>query len=311
MRKRCLSCLVESVEPRHGGDISTIYEIRCSQPDQRVILKVYPDTFHWKMAKEVYVYRLLDRAEGLPTPSILWSDDSKALLPQHYVLMTMLKGQPLSHVASSLSARVGDSWPLFVWPLAFACAAINLKQWRQEAPHARWPQMGPGFMAFAIASGVAFVATAHVYYIAGSANYLGKNDPIGKEAGFANVVAAAERKRKEAGGRWFVTSDYRMYSMLRWHLRDAVPVVQINERARYIGFRHPVLDGPVGLYVAPKDNARAAVWNGTGATLQPAGQADLAWRGYSYDVYAFQKVTGWNPVFSPIPRDSLYEARPN
>ena len=66
--------MVESVEPRHGGGISTIYEIRCAQPDQRVILKVYPDTFQLEEAKEVYVYHLLDRAEGLPTPSVLGSD---------------------------------------------------------------------------------------------------------------------------------------------------------------------------------------------------------------------------------------------
>jgi aminoglycoside phosphotransferase (APT) family kinase protein len=105
MRKHCPLCVVESVELRHGGDISTVYEIRCSQPDQGVILKVYPDTFHWKMEKEVYVYSLLDRAEGLPTPSILGSDDSKALLPQNYLLMTMLQGQRLAHVAPSLSDR--------------------------------------------------------------------------------------------------------------------------------------------------------------------------------------------------------------
>jgi aminoglycoside phosphotransferase (APT) family kinase protein len=96
--------VVEGFELRHGGNISTIYEIRCAKPDQPIILKVYPDTFHWKMAKEVYVYSLFNPAEGLPTPSILGSDDSKVLLPQPYVLMTTLKGQPLSHVASSLSA---------------------------------------------------------------------------------------------------------------------------------------------------------------------------------------------------------------
>jgi aminoglycoside phosphotransferase (APT) family kinase protein len=104
MRRHRSFCVVESVEPRHGGGISTVYEMRCSNPDQRVILKVYPDTFHWKMEKEVYVYNLLNRDEGLPTPSILGSDDSKALLPQNYVLMTTLQGHLLSHVAPSLSA---------------------------------------------------------------------------------------------------------------------------------------------------------------------------------------------------------------
>jgi hypothetical protein len=77
MRKRYPSCVIESFEPLHGGSISAIYEMRRSKPDLRVILKVYPDTFLSKMEKEVYVYSLLDRAVGLPTPNILWSDDSK------------------------------------------------------------------------------------------------------------------------------------------------------------------------------------------------------------------------------------------
>ncbi len=171
--------------------------------------------------------------------------------------------------------------------------------------------MGPGFMAFTIASGIGFVAAALVYYLAGSANYLGKNDPIGKEAGFGAVVTAADRTRRETGAGWFVVSDYRMYSMLRWHLRDAVPVVQLNERSRYIDFRNPVLPGPAGLYVAPKDSPRTMHWNATGAKLQPVGGSDLVWRGVVYDTYTFQKVTGWTPVLSPGRGDPLFEARPN
>src|SRR5262249_25346133 len=103
MRSHHASCVVEGLELRHGGNISTVYEIRCAQPSQPVILKVYPDAFHWKMEKELYVYRLLGRAASLPTPSILWSDGSKELLPQNYVVMTTLKGQLLSQVAPSLS----------------------------------------------------------------------------------------------------------------------------------------------------------------------------------------------------------------
>lgn len=103
VRAHCPSWVVESLEPRHGGDISTVYEVCCSAPEQRIVLKVYPDTFHWKMGKEVFVYSLLDRVERLPTPSILRADDSKAVLPQPYVLMTKLEGAPLSHVVPALS----------------------------------------------------------------------------------------------------------------------------------------------------------------------------------------------------------------
>ena len=231
--------------------------------------------------------------------------------PVSILLSTAVMVPLLFCIHHALSKRVGDSWPLFVWPIAFACAAINLKQWREETPQSRMAQAGPGVMVFVIASGIAFVVAAHLYYIAGSANYLGKNDPIGKEASFGSVVSAADRTRREAGAGWFVVSDYRMYAMLRWHLRDAVPVVQLNERSRYIDFATPDLPGPAGLYVAPKDTPRAVYWSGTGAKLQPVGGSDLVWRGVFYDTYVFQRVTDWKPVFSPTRGDPLFEARPN
>jgi hypothetical protein len=52
MRRHCPSCVVEGLELRHGGNISTVYEVHCTKPDQSVIIKIYPDTFHWKMGKE-------------------------------------------------------------------------------------------------------------------------------------------------------------------------------------------------------------------------------------------------------------------
>lgn len=206
--------------------------------------------------------------------------------------------------------RVGDSWMLFAWPFGFVCATINLRQWQNEA-RSRLARIGPAVMIFAIASGVAAVVATDLYYMAGSNNYLGKDDPIGKEAGFADAVAKADAKRIDVGAAWFVTTDYRMYSMLRWHLNDTVPVVQINERARYIGFRKPTLDGPVGLYVASKSDRHRALLDRAGAMLETVGEADLTWRGFRYDVYALQKLTGWKPVLSPAPDDDFYVARPN
>ena len=213
-------------------------------------------------------------------------------------------------IRHSLSARVGDSWPLFIWPLAFACTAISYKRWREDS--SSWPaRISLATLVVAIAGGIAFVAATELYYLTGKANYLGKNDPIGKEISFADVVAAADAARKDAGAKWFVTTDYRMCAMLRWHLRDAVPVVQLNERARYIGFREPALEGNVALYVAPEGNRNLVLWDRTNATRQTVGKVDLAWRGVIYDVYMLQKVTGFKPVLSPPPGDPLYVAAPN
>lgn len=138
------------------------------------------------------------------------------------------------------SVRIGDSWPLLVWPMAFACATINLKDIRDLSPKSRLARIGPFWMALSIVSGIAFVAAAQIYYICGTVNHLKGNDPIGKEAGFAGVVAAADIERNAIGAKWFATTDYRIYSLLRWHLRDVVvPVVQVNERLRFVGFVEP------------------------------------------------------------------------
>jgi 4-amino-4-deoxy-L-arabinose transferase-like glycosyltransferase len=210
-----------------------------------------------------------------------------------------------------LSARVGDSWSLFIWPMGFACASISVAT-SKLSPMSLWARTGPLLVVIAIASGIVFVAIAQVYYIWGTANYLRRDDPIGKEAGFSNVAAAADTSRKAIGARWIATSDYRLYSMLKWHLRnDAVSVVQVNERRRYIGFAEPVLDGSIGLYVASTGDPDAAIMAKTSAVLQPVGGIELTWRGISYDSYRFQKLTNWTPVLSPSRNDPFERAHPH
>jgi len=230
------------------------------------------------------------------------------------ILLSMCVAVPFAFFLwRSLYARIGDSWPLFVWPFGFACVAINLKRWRQEAPGSRLLRTGPFFAATTILTGIGFVVLAMIYYTATSANYLRNDDPIGKEAGFAQVADAARDGLEKVGATWFATTDYRIYSMLRWHLKDRIPVVQINERSRYTGFRTNEADiaGPAGLYVAPKDENRREVWAATTAVLEPVGQADLTWRGVRYDTYLMQKLTNWRPVLSPLPGDPLYKSAPH
>jgi len=210
-----------------------------------------------------------------------------------------------------LSARIGDSWSLFIWPIGFACASISVAT-SKLSPMSLWARTAPLLVVIAIASGIAFVATAQVYYIWGTANYLRTNDPIGKEAGFSDVAAATDAARKAIGAGWIATTDYRLYAMLKWHFRnDAISVVQVNERRRYIGFAAPALDGPTGLYVASEGDPDAAIMAKTSAVLQPAGGIELTWRGVSYDSYRFQKLTSWTPILSPPPNDPFERAHPH
>jgi 4-amino-4-deoxy-L-arabinose transferase-like glycosyltransferase len=205
-------------------------------------------------------------------------------------------------------SRIGDSWPLFVWPFGFASVAINLKSWRREAPTSPLTWITPS-----IVSGIALMTVVFFYYAVGNANYLAINDPIGKEAGFARAVEAVDKERQKIGGAFFATTDYRVYSMLRWHLKDRVPVVQVNERNRYIDFKanEKAFSGRVGLCVVPKDHPAIQLWQQTGAVLEPAGDVDLIWRGFRYDTYSLQKLTGWQPVLSPPSGDPFYVSSPH
>lgn len=213
----------------------------------------------------------------------------------------------------SFYARIGDSWPLFVWPFGVASVVIVVKTWLEAAPGSALARLAPRAAAPAILAGIGYVVATMIYYTSGNANYLAENDPIGKEVDFAQVVEAADRAREDAGATWFATTDYRTYSMLRWHLRDRIPVVQVNERNRYIGFgmREADIAGRAGLYVAPQDQAGNALWKTTTAVLTPLGSADLTWRGVRYDTYQMQKLTNWTPVLSPPPGDRLYVSRPH
>ena len=229
------------------------------------------------------------------------------------ILLSMCVAIPVGFFLwRSLYARIGDSWPLFTWPFGFACVAMNIKRWLRDAPDSSLARSAPWFAAATVPTGIGFVVLAVIYYTVGNANYLANDDPIGKEAGFAQVVEAANHELERIGASWFATTDYRIYSMLRWHLRDRIPVVQINERIRYLGFRtNEARIGPVGLYIAPKAAAIGEIWRATTAVLEPVGLVDLTWRGFRYETYQMQKLTNWKPVLSPPSGDPLFGSRPN
>jgi 4-amino-4-deoxy-L-arabinose transferase-like glycosyltransferase len=212
----------------------------------------------------------------------------------------------------SLTLRVGDTWPMFLWPAGFAAVAINIALLRREGWPAwmikstvRWANAG-------IASGIAFVVLVFFYYVATPWNFIGRSDPIGGEAGYAQVAERAQAELEKTGATWIATTDYRTYAMLRWYFNGRVPVVQINERGRFMGFRDPGMDlikGHTGLYVAREPDNTNLVWADTTAVRTPLERVERRWRGIVMDTYALEKLTGWTPELSPPPGSPLYRWR--
>ncbi|MGY4306316.1 4-amino-4-deoxy-L-arabinose transferase-like glycosyltransferase [Bradyrhizobium sp. USDA 4369] len=212
----------------------------------------------------------------------------------------------------SLTLRIGDTWPMFMWPIGFAAVAINIVKLSEEGWPAWMIRSTVRWARIAVASGVAMVVLIFLYYVAAPWNFLGRADPIGSEAGYQQVAVQVEHELAETGATWIATSDYRTYAMMRWFFRGRVPVVQVNERARFLGFRDPgmnLIAAHPGLYVVRGPDDSGLLWAGTTARLAPLGNVIRSWRGTVMETYAIKKLTGWTPDLSPPPDSPLYQWR--
>ena len=212
----------------------------------------------------------------------------------------------------SLTLRVGDTWPMFLWPAGFAATAINIAMLPREG----WPewmiQSTNRWARIAVISGIAFVVGVFLYYVAAPWNLIGRTDPVGGEAGYEQVAARAQDQLQKTGANWIATTDYRTYAMLRWHFNGRVPVIQINERGRFQDFRDPGMDrirDHIGLYVAREPDNTLALWNDIPAARQPLERVERRWRGVVMDTYALEKLSGWTPELSPPPDSPLFRWR--
>jgi hypothetical protein len=209
----------------------------------------------------------------------------------------------------SLTLRIGDTWPMFMWPIGFAAAAINIALLRREGFPA-WIIRSTIFWAeTAVVTGIIIVVLVFLYYVVSPWNFVGRADPIGGEAGYDAVMDRAEAQLQKTGATWIATTDYRTYAMLRWYFKGRVPVVEVTERGRFQGFADPGMDrikGHTGLYVAREPDNRSLLWQLTGATRQPLERVERVWRGVVMDIYALEELTGWTPELSPPPDSPFF-----
>ncbi|MBR0778487.1 glycosyltransferase family 39 protein [Bradyrhizobium diazoefficiens] len=226
--------------------------------------------------------------------------------PVGILLSTAVLVPFLYFLAKSLTLRVGDTWPMFMWPVGFAAAAINLAMLPKDGWSARAIRFASFWANTAVVSGLAFVVMVFLYYVAAPWNFLGKIDPVGAEAGFEEVAGRAQAALDETGATWIATTDYRTYAMMRWLFRGRVPVIEINERGRFQDFRDPGMDrirGRAGLYVGREPDHRELLWDKIPARREPVARAERQWRGVVTDTYVLEKLTGWTPELTP-PKDS-------
>ncbi len=209
----------------------------------------------------------------------------------------------------SLTLRVGDTWPMFIWPAGFAAAAIHGPMLRRENWSPGMIQAAGRWSIAAIAAGIPLVVLVFLYCVASPWNLIGKNDPIGGEAGYGALADRALLEMRKSGATWIATTDYRTYAMLRWHLHDWVPVLQVNQRARFIGFRDPGIDlirDHPGLYIAQLTDDNRALLASTPAVIEPIARVDTVFRGVVMKNYQIDRISHWTPDLNPPPDTPFY-----
>ena len=245
----------------------------------------------------------------LPGTVILAMRGLRQREPVAILLAASVLGPLLYCLERSLTLRVGDTWPMFVWPPAFAAVAINIADMVRTGAPARAIAAARRWTWAAIASGAALVLLVFAYTLYAPVALFGRIDPIGAEAGYAPVAEAALAEMNRIGATWIATYDYRTYAMLRWFVKDRAPVVQINERARFIGFHDPGMDridGHPGLFVTHGGLTTAAAFKGTTAIVANGPAVDRTWRGVTYDTYRLDAISDWSPDLNPPPGSDGY-----
>jgi aminoglycoside phosphotransferase (APT) family kinase protein len=85
---------VTAVRPLAGGS-KQVFEIALADTTS-VVLKVYGDRAGFGLPKEAYVAGLIGDRLDVPTPRWLLTDETKALLPRRFALITKLDGAPMT-----------------------------------------------------------------------------------------------------------------------------------------------------------------------------------------------------------------------
>ncbi|MGY3582946.1 4-amino-4-deoxy-L-arabinose transferase-like glycosyltransferase [Bradyrhizobium sp. USDA 4341] len=212
----------------------------------------------------------------------------------------------------SLTLRVGDTWPMFLWPAGFAAVAINVTRMPFEGWSVGLVKSTVSWARTAITSGIIFVVCVFLYYMFAPWNLIGRTDPIGTEAGYDLVAARTLAQVQATRATWVAATDYRTYAMLRWMLRGRVPVIEVNERGRFQGFADPgisMISDHVGIYVGREPENNLPLWSETSAVRQPLERVTRSWRGMVMDTYSLEKISGWTPDLSPPPDTTFFRWR--
>ena len=192
----------------------------------------------------------------------------------------------------SLNTLILQSWAYYAWPIGVVCLALSLN-WAK-----RW--IGAKvILGLVFVPGVLWVSALFYHGIWDRNVWLRGGDPFGQDSGYAEVAKDAVKVAKANGALWIATTDYRTYANLYWHIRDAMPIVQVSQRSRYIDFApvDPAQYRGRALYV----HEQAAPTQMDNADRTPLETLQTKYRGRPMRDIAVELLENYTPDLNPAP----------
>jgi len=150
----------------------------------------------------------------------------------------------------SLHARVHGNWPAPAYPVLAVLgseAAFLISSFSERVR----PVIALS-RRLSVPVGLGVAGIAYLQALAAPIPFNPAVDPIAVIAGWSDLAAAVGSTARREGASYILASTYALTSELMYYSASGIPVIQFNERLRWISFEQPkskVMSQP-GLYVA-------------------------------------------------------------
>jgi len=189
----------------------------------------------------------------------------------------------------SLHDRVQGNWPSFLYPaIAVSAAAVYVS----AAPHAAGILRISKPLAVPVAA--VFVGVIYAQAVFGAVPHV--RDPVSRllAYGMGDVVTNIEALRVREHAAAIVTTNYALTAWLSFYLPGHPPVIQLNERSRYLNEAPPdpqLFLAPM-IYVSQVRNEQTRYLESRFAEVEPLGHVTRTRNGATIDEYAIYRVEG-------------------
>jgi 4-amino-4-deoxy-L-arabinose transferase-like glycosyltransferase len=189
------------------------------------------------------------------------------------LLLALIGPMLIYFLCHSLHARVQGNWLAPAYPVLAVLAAHAAFQ--AEVLHRPLRPLMRFARRWALPVGFAFSAIAYTQASVGMLPLNPAKDPTALMAGWSGLTLQIDDIARREKARFVLTSSYGLTSLLSIYAADAMPIVQFNERIRWIAFEQPraALFLQPGLYVSEADKDKSSELRRRFAEVELAGSA--------------------------------------